>query len=86
MSTFPARCRWWLRRQAVAEVVGPELTTVRLPVEELATGCALWFLNRLRIELSQSRSEPHAAVNPMTLIVRGSIAPPNWGRARTFAR
>lgn len=68
--------KWW----------GPGLTTLRLPVEELATGCGLWFLNRLRVKQQQSRSEPHAAVNPMTLIVRGSTAPPNCGRIREAAR
>ena len=68
--------KWW----------GPGLTTLRLPAEELATGCGLWFLNRLKFKQQQSRSEPHAAVNPMTLIVRGSTAPPNRGRIREAAR
>ncbi len=58
--------KWW----------GPGLTTLRLPVEELATGCGLWFLNRLKVKQQQPRSEPHAAVNPVALVVRGSTAPP----------
>ena len=32
--------KWW----------GPGLTTLRLPAEDLATGCGLWFLNRLRLK------------------------------------
>ncbi len=61
--------KWW----------GPGLTTLRLPVEELATGCGLWFVNRLKVKQQQSPAEPHAAVNPIALVVRGSTAPPNGG-------
>jgi LacI family transcriptional regulator len=57
--------KWW----------GPGLTTLRLPVEELATGCALWFLNRLKTGRQQPDEEPHVAVNPTALVLRGSTAP-----------
>jgi LacI family transcriptional regulator len=58
--------KWW----------GPGLTTLRLPVEELATGCALWFLNRLKTGRVQPDEEPHIAVCPTALIVRKSTAAP----------
>ena len=58
--------KWW----------GPGLTTLRLPAEDLATGCGLWFLNRLRSKSAVVRSEPYLSINPVTLVVRGSTGKP----------
>jgi LacI family transcriptional regulator len=58
--------QWW----------GPGLTTLRLPVEELATSCGLWFLHSLRTGRWNSGKEPHFAICPTTLVKRGSTAPP----------
>lgn len=58
--------RWW----------GPGLTTLRLPVEELATSCGLWLLHSLRNGKSTDRAEPHLAVCRTQLVLRGSTAPP----------
>jgi LacI family transcriptional regulator len=55
---------WW----------GPGLTTVGLPVQEMATGCALWLLRRLRTQ--PGNDSPYTSVSPGSLIVRGSTAPP----------
>jgi LacI family transcriptional regulator len=57
--------KWW----------GPGLTTLRLPAEDLATGCGLWFANRLRAK-SPAHREAFASISPVSLIVRGSTAPP----------
>jgi len=58
--------RWW----------GPGLTTLRLPVEELATGCGLWFLHRLKNPRDEAKTGPHVAVSHAALVVRGSTGPP----------
>lgn len=58
--------RWW----------GPGLTTLRLPTEELAAGCGLWFLHRLKAaRTGVSPADPHIAVSPTSLVIRGSTAP-----------
>ena len=49
------------------------LTTIRPPVENLATSCALWFLDQLRDR--QSKKTPlaeHSSVVASTLVVRSS--------------
>ncbi|HEY1720400.1 MAG TPA: LacI family DNA-binding transcriptional regulator [Magnetospirillaceae bacterium] len=56
--------QWW----------GPGLTTLRLPAEELATSCGLWFLHAVRTERLAGEKDPHVAISPMTLIKRGSTA------------
>jgi LacI family transcriptional regulator len=56
-----AWCKWW----------GPGLTTVRLPVEDLATLCGLWLVHRLK-SLAHGSETPHLAVSAATLVVRGS--------------
>jgi DNA-binding LacI/PurR family transcriptional regulator len=61
--------KWW----------GPGLTTIRLPVEELAASCGSWFVDRLKGRLPAERTEPHIAVSRATLILRGSSAPPKAG-------
>lgn len=55
---------WW----------GPGLTTTALPVEEMATNCALWLLHRLTTK--PAGDTPYSSVSAGTLIVRGSTAPP----------
>ena len=57
--------QWW----------GPGLTTLQLPVEDLATNCGLWFLNSLRTGRSASGREPHISMSAMSLVTRGSTAP-----------
>ena len=52
--------RWW----------GPGLTTVGLPVSELATACGLWFVHRLKQK--SVNDAPYSSISPPTLIVRGS--------------
>lgn len=66
--------QWW----------GPGLTTLRLPVEDLAVGCGLWLLHGLGQNRAGGRAgasapparRPHVAVTPAALVVRGSTAPP----------
>lgn len=54
--------QWW----------GPGLTTLRMPIQELATTCGLWFLHHL---VSGTPSDQHhASVVPAQLVVRGSTA------------
>jgi DNA-binding LacI/PurR family transcriptional regulator len=62
--------RWW----------GPGLTTLKLPIEEITTGCALWLLHRLKTGM-QPGKEPHIAVSPTTLVIRSSTAAPKSTRA-----
>jgi DNA-binding LacI/PurR family transcriptional regulator len=52
--------RWW----------GPGLTTVSLPVSELATACGLWFVHQMKQK--SASTGPYSSVSPPTLIVRGS--------------
>jgi LacI family transcriptional regulator len=58
--------KWW----------GPGLTTLRLPTEELATGCGLWLLHRLKSGRQPARGEPHVAISPPSMVLRGSTARP----------
>jgi LacI family transcriptional regulator, repressor for deo operon, udp, cdd, tsx, nupC, and nupG len=58
--------KWW----------GPGLTTLRLPTEELATGCGLWLLHRLTSERQPTRCAPYVAISPPLMILRGSTAQP----------
>ena len=60
--------KWW----------GPGLTTLRLPVEDLATGCGLWLLHSMRTNRLASSKDPHIAVSPSVLVKRGSTAPPKF--------
>lgn len=57
--------RWW----------GPGLTTLRLPIEEITTGCALWLLHRLKTGRQQGK-DPHISISPTTLVIRNSTAGP----------
>jgi LacI family transcriptional regulator, repressor for deo operon, udp, cdd, tsx, nupC, and nupG len=58
--------KWW----------GPGLTTLRLPTEELATGCALWLLHRLKSGGPPRRGRSHVAISPTSMVLRGSTARP----------
>lgn len=52
--------RWW----------GPGLTTIALPVSELATACGLWFLHQLR---QRSATMPsYTSMSSPSLVVRAS--------------
>ncbi|MEV0640669.1 substrate-binding domain-containing protein [Streptomyces sp. NPDC050619] len=55
---------WW----------GPGLTTVGLPIQEMATGCALWLLRRLKTKPSNDGA--YTSMSPGSLVVRGSTALP----------
>ena len=52
--------RWW----------GPGLTTVCLPVSELATACGLWFVHQTKQK--PASTAPYSSISPPTLIVRDS--------------
>ncbi|WP_433475053.1 LacI family DNA-binding transcriptional regulator [Spirillospora sp. CA-142024] len=58
---------WW----------GPGLTSVAFPIQEMATGCALWLMRRLATQPDNDNT--YASVSSGTLIVRGSTAPPPSG-------
>lgn len=58
--------QWW----------GPGLTTIRLPVEELAASCGSWFVDRLKGKPPQERAAPHVAVSRTSLVLRGSTTAP----------
>jgi len=58
---------------------GPGLTTVHLPVSELATACGLWFVHQLKQKAVNAA--PYSSVSPPTLLVRGSTQPIEAGRA-----
>lgn len=51
---------WW----------GPGLTTIGLPVHDLATACGLWFVHQIR-QNAAARS-PYSSIATATLIQRGS--------------
>ena len=61
---------WW----------GPGLTTIHLPIKEIAASCGLWFVRRLSSQPGDDGA--YASVSPGTLIVRGSTAPPARVRQR----
>ena len=51
---------WW----------GPGLTTIGLPVHDLATACGLWFVHQIR--QGESARAPYSSIATSTLIMRGS--------------
>lgn len=52
------------------------LTTIRPPVENLATSCGLWFLNQLQDSSKRGSQLPdHNAMVSSTLVIRGSTWP-----------
>jgi LacI family transcriptional regulator len=58
--------RWW----------GPGLTTIGLPISELATACGLWFLYHHLQQRGQGSTGPYSALSHATLITRGSTGAP----------
>lgn len=58
------------------------LTTVRPPIQELATTCGLWFLHRLRLRPSVEVSESHSAVISSTLVLRSTTLPYSTGNTK----
>jgi DNA-binding LacI/PurR family transcriptional regulator len=62
---------WW----------GPGLTTLRMPTQELATTCGLWFLHRLKV--GALSDQPHTSIIPARLVLRNSTAPVHGGTRRS---
>ena len=56
--------RWW----------SPGLTTISLPVSELATACGLWFVHQMKQK--SPTTAPYSAISLPTLVVRGSCGAP----------
>lgn len=56
--------KWW----------GPGLTTLWMPIEDLATTCGLWFLHH--IDSGKLTNQQHSSIATATLTVRGSTAAP----------
>jgi LacI family repressor for deo operon, udp, cdd, tsx, nupC, and nupG len=52
------------------------LTTLHLPVAELATSCGLWFIHCLRTGRPTDSKEPHISINRSLLVNRSTTAPP----------
>jgi LacI family transcriptional regulator len=52
--------KWW----------GPGLTTIGLPVSELATACGLWFVHQFRQK--PAAWPAYSSASPATMIMRGS--------------
>jgi LacI family transcriptional regulator len=73
--------RWW----------GSGLTTIGLPVREIALACSAFLLRRAGVQ-QPANGVPYQAMHAPTLIVRGSSAPPRGMRpapvpeSRTAAR
>jgi DNA-binding LacI/PurR family transcriptional regulator len=64
---------WW----------GPGLTTISLPMHDLATACGVWLLHRLSALSSKdpaTKDAPYSSVSAGTLIERGSTAAPRIRR------
>ncbi|WP_433622162.1 LacI family DNA-binding transcriptional regulator [Nocardia sp. CA-120079] len=57
---------WW----------GPGLTTIALPIRQLARTCALWLLDRLANPAAATALAPFSSISPGVLTVRGSTSPP----------
>ena len=58
---------WW----------GPGLTTMALPMHDLATACGVWLLHRLDAQADHdAAASPFASVSPGALVLRGSAAGP----------
>lgn len=55
---------WW----------GPGLTTVSLPISDVATSCGLWFIRRLKTP--SASNAPYESVSAGRLVLRGSTAAP----------
>jgi LacI family transcriptional regulator len=62
---------WW----------GPGLTTISLPIPDMAAACGLWFIRRLSSRSTDDSA--YASVSPGSLLIRGSTAPPPASRKRS---
>lgn len=63
---------WW----------GPGLTTISLPMREIATACGVWLLHQLAANgAGGAQPAPYTSVSPGTLVERGSTAPAPRRRA-----
>ncbi len=60
----PPWAKWW----------GKGLTTLSMPVQEMATSCGLWFLHSLKDK--RARTHGHRSITPASIVVRGSSAAP----------
>jgi DNA-binding LacI/PurR family transcriptional regulator len=54
--------QWW----------GPGLTTWRMPIQELATSCGLWFLHSLKV--AAPTEQHHVSIAPVQFVLRDSTA------------
>ena len=57
---------WW----------GPGLTTISLPISDVAASCGLWFVRRLDNPPEKDGGQPYESVSTGSLVLRGSTAPP----------
>lgn len=57
---------WW----------GPGLTTISLPISDVAASCGLWFVRRLDNPPEPGDNKPYESVSTGSLVLRGSTAPP----------
>lgn len=57
---------WW----------GPGLTTISLPIDDVAASCGLWFVRRLNNPPEAGAGKPYESVSLGSLVLRGSTAPP----------
>jgi len=62
---------WW----------GPGLSTINLPIKDMAASCGLWFIRRLTSQPGDD--SPYASVSLGSLVLRGSTAPPAAARKRS---
>jgi DNA-binding LacI/PurR family transcriptional regulator len=58
---------WW----------GPGLTTVSLPMHDLAAACGAWLLQRFGGQHDDDSAAPYSTLSSGVLVVRGSTAPPS---------
>ena len=65
---------WW----------GPGLTTIGMPVSELATACGLWFIHQFKQKLDPWPA--YSSLSPATLILRGSTGPAEAAASRRTLR
>jgi len=57
---------WW----------GPGLTTISLPMHELAIACGVWLLHHIDHQTQETAQAPFTSVSSGTLVERGSTGPP----------
>jgi DNA-binding LacI/PurR family transcriptional regulator len=65
---------WW----------GPGLTTISLPISDVAASCGLWFVRRLDNPPEPGGDKPYESVSTGSLVLRGSTStPPASARKRS---